>query len=45
MNQTYEMLSIFQNKEIGQYRNIDIDNIQKDHKYVKRLELSIENLN
>ena len=27
MNQTIEQLSIFQNKEIGQFRNIDISNI------------------
>ncbi len=45
MNQTIEQLSIFQNKEIGQFRNIDISNIQKDQKYVKRLELSVDNLN
>ena len=45
MNQTIEQLSIFQNKEIGQFRNIDISNIQKDQKYVKRLEFSVENLN
>ena len=27
MNQTIEQLSIFQNKEVGQFRNIDISNI------------------
>ena len=45
MDQTIEQLSIFQNKEIAHFRNIDLENIQKDQKYVKRLELSIENLN
>jgi hypothetical protein len=37
MNQTVELLSIFQNKEVGQFRNIDLDNMQKDHMYVQRL--------
>ena len=45
MDQTIEQLSIFQNKELGQFRNIDLDNIKKDQKYVKRLELSVDNLN
>ena len=27
MNQTIEQLSIFQNKEVGQFRNIDISKI------------------
>ena len=45
MDQTIEQLSIFQNKEVAYFRNIDLDTIQKDQKYVKRLELSIENLN
>jgi len=45
MNQTIEQLSIFQNKEIGQFRNIDLDNLPKDQKYVQRLKLSVENLN
>ena len=45
MDQTIEQLSIFQNKEVAHFRNIDLDTIQKDQKYVKRLELSIENLN
>lgn len=30
---------------MAQFRNIDLENIQKDHKYVKRLELSVDNLN
>ena len=45
MDQTIEQLSIFQNKELGQFRNIDLENIKKDQKYVKRLELSVDNLN
>jgi hypothetical protein len=45
MDQTIEQLSIFQNKEVAFYRNIDLENLQKDQKYVKRLELSVENLN
>ena len=45
MDQTIEQLSIFQNKEIAHFRNIDLEGIQKDQKYVKRLEMSIENLN
>ena len=27
------------------FRAVDIDSIQKDHNYVKRLQLSVENLN
>ena len=30
MDQTIEQLSIFQNKEVGQYRNIKLDNLKKD---------------
>lgn len=30
MDETIEQLSIFQNKEIGQYRNIKLDNLKKD---------------
>ena len=45
MDQTIEQLSIFQNKEVAQFRNVDLENIQKDQKYVKRLELSVDNLN
>ena len=45
MDETIEQLSIFQNKEVGQYRNIKLDNLKKDQMYAKRLELSVENLN
>jgi hypothetical protein len=45
MNNTIELLSIFQNKEVGEFRNIDLEHMQKDHMYVQRLQLSIENLN
>lgn len=30
MDQTIEQLSIFQNKEVAHFRNIDLENIQKD---------------
>lgn len=45
MDETIEQLSIFQNKEVGQYRNIKLDNLKKDQMYAKRLELSVDNLN
>lgn len=45
LDQTVEQLSIFQNKEVGQFRNIKLENIKKDQQYAKRLELSVENLN
>ena len=45
MNQTIEQLSIFQNKEVAHFRNIDLDSIQKDQKYVRKLEQSVDNLN
>ena len=45
-NQTYlEQLSIFQNKEIGQFDNLELKDIKKDKKYVKKLEATIDNLN
>lgn len=46
MNQTVEQLSIFQNKDMGQYRNVAVEGSQEiDKKYVKKLELANENLN
>ena len=53
MNQTIEQLSIFQNKDLAQFRNVDPQGTQikpqepslQDRKYVKKLELSVENLN
>lgn len=65
LNNTMEQMTIFQNKDIGQYRNIRLSKIQKDgaddfsdsdsgenqkkdginRKYVKKLEITIENLN
>ena len=50
MDQTIEQLSIFQNKDIAQFRNVDpTANVQSqpttDRKYVKKLELSVDNLN
>ena len=45
MSQTIEQLSIFQNKELAHYRNVDLENLKKDQMYTRRLELSIENLN
>ena len=46
MNQTVEQLSIFQNKDVGQYRNVAVEGPQEiDKKYVKKLELANENLN
>ena len=38
-------MSIFQNKEVGQYRNIKLDNLKKDQMYAKKLEVSVDNLN
>ena len=46
MNQTVEQLSIFQNKDVGQYRNVAVEGPQEiDKKYVKKLELANDNLN
>jgi len=46
MNQTVEQLSIFQNKDVGQFRNVAVEGPQEiDKKYVKKLELANDNLN
>ena len=44
MNQTVEQLSIFQNKDAGQFREVDIEKTVIDKRYVKKLELSVENI-
>lgn len=63
LNNTMEQMTIFQNKDIGAYRNIRLSKIQREgaddfsdsdsgenkdginRKYVKKLEITIENLN
>ena len=42
---TIEQLSIFQNKELADYRNVDLQALKKDQMYDKRLELTVQNLN